>query len=112
MAHNINYNEQTGKHSFFSVKEKAWHGLGQIVRDYPTSAEAIWFAGLDFEVAKEPNIHRLPDGRDVVSHNSFFTYRTDTGVVLGDKLGTDYHVIQNRDAFMFFDAIVAVEVII
>ena len=36
MAHNINFNEQTGEHSFFSVKEKAWHGLGQIVEDYPT----------------------------------------------------------------------------
>ena len=53
MAHNINFNEQTGQHSFFSVKEKAWHGLGQVVQDYPTSAEAIKFAGLDYEVVKQ-----------------------------------------------------------
>ena len=53
MAHNLNFNEQTGKHSFFSVKEKAWHGLGQIVQDYPTSTEAIKFAGLDYEVVKQ-----------------------------------------------------------
>ena len=46
MAHNLNFNEQTGKHSFFSVKEKAWHGMGQIVEGYPTSAEALKFAGL------------------------------------------------------------------
>ncbi len=52
MAHNINYNEKTGKHSFFSVKEKAWHGLGQILSDYPTSAEAIIHAGLNYEVEK------------------------------------------------------------
>ena len=52
MAHNINYNEVTSKHSFFSVKEKAWHGLGQIVEDYPTSKEAIIFAGLDYRVEK------------------------------------------------------------
>ncbi|HMU47342.1 MAG TPA: alpha/beta hydrolase, partial [Chitinophagaceae bacterium] len=52
MAHNINFNEQTGQHSFFSVKEKAWHGLGQVVQDYPTSEEAIRFAGLDYTVAK------------------------------------------------------------
>ena len=52
MAHNLNFNEQTGKHSFFSVKEKAWHGLGQIVEEYPTSAEALKFAGLDYTVAK------------------------------------------------------------
>ena len=49
MAHNINFNEQTGLHSFFSVKEKAWHGLGQVVDKYPTSAEAIKHAGLDWE---------------------------------------------------------------
>lgn len=54
MAHNINYNEQTGRYSFFSVKEKAWHGLGQIVEQYPTSKEAIKHAGLDYEVVKSP----------------------------------------------------------
>lgn len=52
MAHNISHNETTGKHSFFSVKEKAWHGLGQVVQDYPTSREAIAHAGLDYAVGK------------------------------------------------------------
>ena len=54
MAHNINLNSETGRYSFFSVKEKAWHGLGQIVEQYPTSEEAIKFAGLDYEVVKSP----------------------------------------------------------
>ena len=54
MAHNLNYNEQTGKHSFFSVIEKAWHGLGQIVQGYPISAEAIKHAWLDYTVEKRP----------------------------------------------------------
>ncbi|TKB99178.1 DUF932 domain-containing protein [Pedobacter cryophilus] len=106
MAHHINYNEQTQKHSFFSVKEKAWHGLGQIVSDYPTSAEALKFAGLDFEVLKLPNLHLLPDGKEIISENSYFTYRTDNQEILGDKLGSDYEVVQNKDAFTFFDAIV------
>jgi len=53
MAHNIHLNEQTGEHSFFSVKEKAWHGLGKVIDNYPTSAEALKFAGLDFNVIKE-----------------------------------------------------------
>ena len=106
MAHNINYNDKTGKHSFFSVKERAWHGLGQIVQDYPTSAEALKFAGLDFDVCKAPNIHRLPDGKDIISKTSFFTYRSDNGAILGDKLGRDYQIVQNTDAFSFFDEIV------
>ncbi len=106
MAHQINYNEQTGRHSFFSVKEKAWHGLGQVVTDYPNSREALQFAGLDFEVIKRPNIHRLDNGEEVISETSFFTSRTDNNSILGDKLGADYEVVQNVDAFAFFDAIV------
>lgn len=58
MGHNLNFNNRTGRYSFFSVKEKAWHGLGQIVQDYPTSAEAIRHAGLDYEVEKSPFVHQ------------------------------------------------------
>ena len=106
MAHQINYNGRTGKHSFFSVKEKAWHGLGQIVTDYPNSKEALQFAGLDFTVIKRPNIHRLDNGEEVISKTSFFTSRTDNNAILGDRLGADYEVVQNVDAFAFFDSIV------
>lgn len=106
MAHNINFNEQTGKHSFFSVQEKAWHGLGQIVSDYPTSKEALQYAGLDYEVLKRPNTHILDTGQVITSPTSFYTYRPDTNAILGDRLGADYQVVQNVDAFSFFDAIV------
>lgn len=106
MSHNINFNEQTGKHSFFSVKEAAWHRLGQVVADYPTSAEAIIHAGLDYEVAKLPNRQVFPSGKVKDSENSFFTYRTDNEVTLGDSVGKDYQIVQNREAFAFFDAIV------
>lgn len=111
MAHNLNFNEQTGQYSFFSVKEKAWHGLGQIVKDYPTSAEALKFAGLDYEVTKE-DIYTTSYNSDgqamdfnkrVKTH--FATMRPDTGDVLG-IVGKDYEIVQNRDAFSFFDAIV------
>jgi len=105
MAHNLNFDEN-GKASFFSVKEKAWHGLGTIIEDYPTSAEALVHSGLDFTVEKCPNIHRLIDGTEIIGENSFFTYRTDNGAVLGDKLTNDYNVVQNVEAFKFFDSIV------
>lgn len=48
MGHNLNFNETTGRYSFFSVKEKAWHNLGQIASDYLTSAAAIKHTGLDY----------------------------------------------------------------
>ena len=40
--------------SMFSVREKPWHGLGTIVMEAPSSAEALRLAGLDWEVVQEP----------------------------------------------------------
>lgn len=119
MAHHIFYNGQTEKHSFFSVKEKAWHGLGQIVEDYPTSAGAIRFAGLDYTVEKRSLFtNALPNALSETSEstaipkidvpNYFATVRTDNNSVLG-VVGKDYEVVQNADAFQFFDAIVGGE---
>jgi hypothetical protein len=39
MAHNLNYNNLTGNHSFFAAtgkNGKPWHGLGQLVQDAQT----------------------------------------------------------------------------
>ena len=114
MAHNLNYNQQTGKHSFFSVKEKAWHNLGQIISDYPTSAEAVQFAGLDYTVEKRPlftfdneNQNGKPDLiiPEIEVPDHYATIRTDTEQVLG-VVGKDYQVVQNIDAFSFSDSIV------
>jgi phage/plasmid-like protein (TIGR03299 family) len=106
MAHNINYKEATEKHSFFSVREKAWHGLGQIVSDYPTSAEALNFAGLDYRVEKRKLFTPDSTSTPVIEvPNYFATVRTDSNVVLG-VVGKDYEVVQNIEAFSFFDSIV------
>ena len=106
MAHNLHFNPVRNEHSFFTVQEKAWHGLGKVVEHYPNSELALRYAGLDFEVLKRPNRHLLDDGTELTSADSFFTYRADTGEVLGSKLGRDYEVVQNTDAFAFFDSIV------
>lgn len=113
MAHNINFNEQTNKHSFFSVNEKPWHGLGQIVSDYPNSREALIHAGLNYEVVKrkiythDGDIGQGLDFliRDIEIPNFQATVRTDTNQVLG-VVGKDYEIVQNIDAFAFFDSIV------
>ncbi|MET3115396.1 phage/plasmid-like protein (TIGR03299 family) [Pedobacter sp. CG_S7] len=116
MAHQINYNQQTGKHSFFSTKQKAWHGLGTIIEDYPTSAEAIRYAGLDYHVEKRPLFTYDTENHTVDPETEllvpeievpdfFATVRTDTEQVLG-VVGNDYHIVQNVDAFDFFDSII------
>lgn len=117
MAHNINFNSITGQHSFFSVKQKAWHGLGQIVENHPSSKEAIIYAGLDYEVEKIPlqtvsDKLVISDNGSVIDYSgiavpqAFATIRTDNKFPLG-VVGKDYHVVQNTDAFAFFDAIVS-----
>ncbi len=114
MAHNLNFNEATQKQSFFSVKEKAWHNLGQIITDYPTSAEAIKHAQLDYTVERRAlttfSRHYDKDGLDniipdVEVDNFYANVRTDNNEVLG-VVGKDYHIVQNIDAFAFFDSIV------
>lgn len=111
MAHNLNFNPINQAYSFFSVKEKPWHGLGKIVQDYPTSAEALQFAGLDFEVIKEDlYTTSFNDAGQAIDFSNkvrthFATIRKDTGNILG-IVGKDYEVVQNKDAFAFFDAIV------
>lgn len=113
MAHKINFNEQTGKHSFMSVKDKAWHNLGQIVTDYPNSKDALIFAGLNYNVEKrkiythDGDLAKEPDFliRDIEIPNYQATIRTDTNQVLG-VVGKDYEIVQNIDAFSFFDSIV------
>jgi hypothetical protein len=97
-----------------SVRQIAWHGLGQIVDRYPTSSEAIKFAGLDYEVVIRPLFtldtksaavnaeYRIPD---VQVPGCQATIRTDTDQVLG-IVGSKYEVVQYRDAFAFFDSVV------
>ncbi|WP_369434703.1 DUF932 domain-containing protein [Mucilaginibacter yixingensis] len=89
-----------------AVKPKVWQLLGKTITKCETSAEAMAEAGLDFEVLKRPNVHPLPSGMNVISENSYFTFRTDTEAVLGDKIGPDYEVVNNSEAFAFFDSIV------
>lgn len=122
MAHNLNYNEKIEKYSFFSTKEKAWHKLGTVVQEYPTSAEALKFAGLNYTVEKRPlftvdalnnDVANNPDADDyfdtceagILVPDYFATLRTDTDQVLG-VVGKDYQIVQNVQAFEFFDCIV------
>ena len=103
MAHNLNF--RNGKASFAST-EVAWHKLGTKVESAMTSEEAIRLAQLDYDVLQMPNVHRFPNGNEIISEESFFTYRNDTQEVLGKHVGKRYEIVQNRDAFTFYDAIV------
>ena len=109
----------------FSVKGKPWEAKGSVnVEHCKTSREVMFTAGLNFEVAKCEIVAKMPikdlsddildrmnaaDGfvkgsniyREVP--NSFATYRTDYNIPLGN-VKSKYTVVQNLDAFNFFDA--------
>lgn len=87
--------------SMFSVVETPWHKLGRILDKPPTTREAIIAAGLDWRVEKRPLF--LADGRAV---EAFATVRDSDGRILGDHVGPGYTVLQNAEAFAWFDPFV------
>lgn len=102
MAHNLEI--KNGVASFAST-QVAWHGLGQIVDQAMTAQQAIKLAHLDYEVVKVPNFASF-NGEFLETPSSFSTMRTDTKQILGDKIGKSYTIVQNLEAFEFFDTIV------
>jgi phage/plasmid-like protein (TIGR03299 family) len=103
MSDNINYNPLTGQDAFYSTKKPAWHLKGFVSDKYESSQEVLVKSQLHFTVEKLPNRHVFPSGKETYSKTSFFTYRTDTEQVLGDSVGKDYTIVQNLEAFSFFD---------
>lgn len=104
MAHEIE--------SMFYMGEEPWHGLGTRVDAAPTVEQAIKAAGMDWRVNAVPMM--LPDGREVrpVEMDQAgklhaggawrATVRETDGQILG-VVGPKYEVVQNREAFGFFN---------
>jgi phage/plasmid-like protein (TIGR03299 family) len=105
MAHNLNFNNNNRTWSFASHTEKAWHGLGQVVDQAMTAEEAIKLANLDYEVLKADAQFTTPSGLVVAADGFYSTYRADTNDFLG-MVRSRYEIVQNKEAFSFFDAII------
>lgn len=84
--------------TMFSVREKPWHGLGTIVMEAPTSADALRLAGLDWDVVQEPIYTKANEEVKGYKANVRDSDRRVLGVV-SDR----YKVVQNTDAFSFTD---------
>ena len=84
--------------TMFSVREKPWHGLGTIVMEAPTSADALRLAGLDWDVVQEPIYTKSNEEVKGYRANVRDSDRKVLGVV-SDR----YKVVQNTDAFSFTD---------
>ena len=104
MSHNLNIRSD-GRASMMYVGEAPWHGLGVRLPKLATSVEAIEAAGLDYRVDKKPVFTRGAGRRRMEVPDHFCTVRRDTGEILG-LVGSRYQILQNKDAFTFFDALV------
>lgn len=83
--------------TMFSVREAPWHGLGTIIKDAPTSEDAIIKAGLDWKVIQK-DIY-VPDGvKPIEGYKA--NVRDRDQKVLG-VVSNRYRVVQNDEAFAF-----------
>ena len=87
------------------VREKPWHGLGTMVTEAPTSADALKFAGLDWNVRQEPVFNSR--GGIITGYKA--NVRDTDNSVLG-VVGDRYKVVQNADAFEFTDDLIGGDV--
>jgi phage/plasmid-like protein (TIGR03299 family) len=97
VAHNLNEN---GNRMFY-VGEKPWHGLGKELQSPATAAEAVTAAQLNYGVELQPVFAQ--NGREIPGRRA--SVRSDTQVPLG-VVSDRYKVVQNIEAFSFFDTVV------
>jgi len=86
-----------------------WHGIGTVLKENLITAEdIIKHVNFDFEVQKRPN-STIVNGKNVIHDDSFSLIRVNKNgseSVLCSTVGKNYTVIQNIEAFDFFDNIV------
>lgn len=87
------------------VREVPWHGLGTMVQEAPTSADALRLAGLDWKV-KQKNIQVCGGGK---IENFKANVRDTDNKVLG-VVSDRYRVVQNDEAFAFTDGLIGGDV--
>jgi phage/plasmid-like protein (TIGR03299 family) len=100
MAHNLA--TTNGKTAMCYFGEAPWHKLGTKLENPATAADAIFAAGLDYNVELVPLFTR--DGIQVPRRQGVI--RSDTNQVLG-TVGPSYSPVQNIGAFRFLDSVVA-----
>lgn len=89
--------------SGFFVAQAAWHGLGTVLQQPPTTAEAIVQAGLDWRVIEEPVYRQMEHQSDLILCKHL---RRDRDQQLLGTVNPDYVPLQNQDAFRWFDALI------
>jgi phage/plasmid-like protein (TIGR03299 family) len=98
MAHELEIGSDGQARMFFVGDEVPWHGLGRQLKSPPTVEEGIIYAGLDWKVERKQLV--FADDHSIEAP-AFATVRQSDGNILG-VVGTEYHPLQNIDAFKWF----------
>jgi phage/plasmid-like protein (TIGR03299 family) len=103
MAHEIDMSVAGGSAAF--AREPAWHGLGKVLPDVMTGAEAIQAAGLGWKVGKRQLLRHNNLGLIVQEKDTFAVVRDDTEKTLG-IVSDQYTPCQNEELSGFLDAVI------
>lgn len=97
MAHQILSNDYMAS----ANNIRPWHGIGAVVEGMMTAKDALEQAKLGWTARKHPI---TLEGHQKIIPNHFAVTRDDDDTVLG-IVGSSYEILQNADAFSFFDTI-------
>ena len=105
--HHPTPSHQNSDRSHKRLGDTPWHGFGQKLAAPATAEEAIAAAHLDWDVALEPvySFGGMAQGGFGVEDPYRFVRRQDNKAILGLRTSR-YTVVQNRDSFGLFDAVV------
>jgi phage/plasmid-like protein (TIGR03299 family) len=100
MSHEMYEND----HALY-VGKPAWHGLGTVIENAPTTMDAMRLAKMDFDVKLSEPIVATYDGYCSTHPSKFHaTVRDDTQEVLG-VVNKNYKIVQNKELFEIADAL-------
>ena len=117
MSHEITIRKNGFAEAMYAGLEPAWHGLGQVVDEAPTSADAMKLAGLLWTVEQHPiqtivsQEHMDEEGNPKIENDiveipdRVANVRSDNHSVLG-VVGCGYRPVQNCEAFSFVDDLI------
>lgn len=107
MAHELEIDSVTGKTTFASFREPAWHGLGTVFEEEVNTSKMLELAHLDNwnvrleEIPMPENFTSDKTNYFVARSNPFNKKQTDVLGVVGER----YRTLQNEDLFSFGDNI-------
>lgn len=103
MAHNLAINAANGKHRMMYFGDTPWHKLGTKVNGLATAEETMKAAQLDYTVKLFPLYADDGLGNKILLPK---TFAIGSGADIFGTVSDKYRILQNADAFSFFDALV------